>query len=309
MNLTVPLNTGATMPVIGLGTADPMYGILPPGWLQGPFARIRRALYWRIVIKIRRSWRGFLLSLSVARALRGGYRMIDTSAAYHNEREIRRGIRWGGIPREQLFLITRVSNQQQWDGDIRKALMESLANLGVEYVDLYMFHWPVPETYIQTWKEMEKLNREGLARAIGVANCHRHHLERLQVSAVISPAVNEFEIHPLMSQRDLVEFCQSSGMAVIAYTPIGRFHSKLSGHPALKTCAAKYHKSIPQIILRWHYQRGIVTIPRSSDPRHIRANRSVFDFELSADEMVLIDGVNEDLRLRYDPDNCDFTKL
>ena len=293
------------MPEIGLGTSDPMHDIQTPRWLQGRFARIPRA----IVFRIWRKWRAFKLTLSIATAIRSGYRLIDTSAAYGNERIIRRGIRWSRESRENLFIITRVSNKQQWTGDIREALLESLRNLGMDYVDMYMFHWPVPDTYIQTWREMEKLYREGLAKAIGVANCHQHHLEALLASATVIPAANEFESHPLMNQKALISFCTSKGISVIAYTPIGRFHEKLTSNDGLKSLSLKYQKSISQIILRWHYQRGIIAIPRSTSSRHIKSNIAIYDFELSKDEMVKIDDINENLRLRYDPDNCDFTKL
>lgn len=305
------LNTETFMPRIGLGTADPMHEVHPPKWAQqpGPFLRLLRAVYRRVVYKMRRKWGGLKLSLSVRNAIHCGYRMIDTSAAYQNEHLIRRGIRWSGVPRKELFIITRVSNQQQWAGDVRGSLLKSLEALGTDYVDLYMFHWPVPDVYIKTWKEMETLHKEGLVKSIGVANCHQHHLEALLAEASVVPAVNEFEIHPLMSQEPLVAFCRAKEIEVIGYTPIGRYHEKLVNSPVLTKIAMKYGKSIPQIILRWHFQRGITTIPRSTKTRHIKSNIAIFDFELTVDEMRQIDGMNENLRLRYDPDNCDFTKL
>ncbi len=296
--------------MIGLGTSDPMHGIEVPEWVQsGACLRLRRALYHRMIYRARRMLKGLKLCWSVRTAIRSGYRLIDTSASYNNEHLIRRGIRWSGVPRSELFIITRISNQQQWSGDVRGSLLKSLKNIGTDYVDLFMFHWPVPDVYLKTWREMEQLHCEGLTRSIGVANCHRHHLEALLEIGTVVPAVNEFEVHPLMSQNELVDFCASKGIAVIAYTPIGRFHGKLADSPVLIKLSVTHGKSIPQIILRWHFQRGSVTIPRSLSSRHIKSNIAIFDFELSSDEMARIEGINENLRLRYNPDNCDFTKL
>jgi len=303
------LNSGTYMPMIGLGTADPMHDVKAPDWVNGRFNFITRIFCRLFITKLWRILRSYKLSLSVKIALQYGYTVIDTSSAYRNEHLIRRGIRWSGVPREKVFLITRVSNQQQWEGDIRGALMRSLRDLGTTYIDLYMFHWPVPDAFEQTWKEMEILHREGLVRAIGVANCHQHHLEKLLAFATIVPVVNEFEIHPLFSQNELVQFCTSIGITPIAYTPIGRFHEKLAKNTVLLSLADKYNKSIPQIILRWHIQRGIPAIPRSLKAKNIKANIDIFDFDLDSNEILMIDSINENLRLRFDPDNCDFTKL
>lgn len=303
------LDSGTYIPVIGLGTADPLHDVKTPDWVNGKFKIITRMVYRFPISKLQRFIRGFKLSHSVKIALQSGYSLIDTSAAYRNERFIRRGIRWSGVPREKLFIITRVSNQQQWAGDIRGALNRSLRALGTDYIDLYMFHWPVPDVFDRTWKEMELLYREGLVKAIGVANCHKHHLEKLLASATVKPAVNEFEIHPLFSQDELVHYCTSLGIVPIAYTPIGRFHEKIANNEILLSLSKQYDKSIPQIILRWHMQRGIPTIPRSLNENNIKSNIEIFDFELSLSEIEKINSINEDLRLRHNPDNCDFTKL
>jgi len=305
----IPLNSDIDMPVIGLGTADPMHDVAVPSWANGKLGILGRIFYRFFISKIWRVIRGYKLSVAVKLALQSGYTLIDTSAAYRNERFIRRGIRWSGVPRENIFIITRVSNQQQWAGDIRGALMKSMRALGTTYIDLYMFHWPVPDTFVKTWKEMEFLHQEGLVKSIGVANCHKHHIEKLMATATIKPAVNEFEIHPLMRQAELVQYCKDMGIVPLAYTPIGRFHEKIASNEALLALARKYDKTVPQTILRWHLQRGIPAIPRSLDIRNIKSNIDIFDFELSLNEISDIDAINEGLRLRYDPDNCDFTKL
>ncbi len=293
----ISLNNGIKIPPVGLGTYNPLSDYVPPKWagkLLRPFCRKYQ------VLKFIRS---------TAKAIKMGYRLIDTSTSYGNEKYIKWAIRISGINRKDLFITTRISNQQQWEGNIRKSLTNSLKVLGLTYIDLYMFHWPVPDTFIATWKEMEVLYKEGPVKAIGVANCHQHHLETLLAHASVIPAVNQFEIHPLMSQKQLIAFCKSKGIVVEAYTPIGRNHEKLMGNVILQEISNKYQKTIPQIILRWHYQNGVIPVPRSSNAKRLRQNIFIFDFHLTLDEMEKIDSININLRLRYDPDNCDFTKL
>ena len=304
----IPLSSGAVMPIIGLGTSDPLHDIEMPNWVSSKFGFVGRAFYRGFVRRLLRIYMGYKLSFVVKAALQNGYRMIDTSAYYNNEHLIRRGIRWSKVPREELFIITRASNQQQWSGDIRGALLGSLRALGTDYVDLYMFHWPVPDVFENTWKQMEELYKEGLVKAIGVANCHKHHLEKIEKISTITPMVNEFEIHPLFSQNDLVDYCQQRGIVPIAYTPIGRYHHKLIENETLKSLASKYGKTIPQIILRWHTQRGTPAIPRSMRVKNVIDNISIFDFTLTGEEMRRIGAINENLRLRFDPDDCRFTK-
>ena len=176
-------------------------------------------------------------------------------------------------------------------------------------VDLYMFHWPVTGVYLDTWKQMEQLYKEGYCRAIGVANCHQHHLEAILKTAKVIPAVNQFEVHPLFTQKALIEFCKSRGIAVEAYTPIARFDDRLVRLPALNAIARKYNKSVVQIVLRWHIQNGIIPVVRSLNKRRQLENISIFDFGLTEEEVWKIDGFNINSRLRYDPDNCDFSIL
>ncbi|MCK9613968.1 MAG: aldo/keto reductase [Candidatus Omnitrophica bacterium] len=299
------LNNGVEIPPIVLGTAHPLYDKRPPQWGGRFFNRLIRAFYNGVYYK----FLALKFSLTIAKAIKMGYRAIDTSAAYENERFIKWGIKLSGIKREDLFITTRVSNQQQWAGRIKNSLLESMRALGVDYVDLYMFHWPVTDVFISTWKQMEAIYQEGLVRCIGVANCHQHHLEMLLANASVVPAVNQFEVHPLMTQKMLIAYCISKGIAVEAYTPIGRNHEKLVRHDILKKLSKKYNKSIPQIILRWDYQNGIIPIPRSTNFKHLEENICIFDFELSSAEISMIDSIDVNLRLRYDPDNCDFSKL
>lgn len=272
----VTLNNGSNIPAIGLGTF-PMKGME--------------------LVKV------------VIQAKGIGYRMFDTSRAYHNERELGFSVRLGKIRREKLFIITKISNRQQETGDVRAALQSSLKLLGVSYVDMYLMHWPYPEKYIDTWRVMEELYEEGLARSIGVCNCHEHHLDRLLCAARMPPAVNEIELHPLLSQRPLVRYCHERGIKIIAYTPLARMSDELLKNEVVLQLANRHRKKSTQIILRWDYQHGYITIPKSSSKEHMQDNISIFDFELTESEMCEIDSLNIDKRFRHNPDTCDYTKL
>lgn len=242
-------------------------------------------------------------------ALRHGYEGFDTAHAYYNERWCKYGKLFTGKKREEIFITTKVSNVQQRTGDIRGALQNSLKSLGVSYIDLYLMHWPYPGTYIETWKEMEKLYEEGLVRAIGVCNFHQHHLESLMSVAKIMPMVNQIELHPLLNQRPLVEFCKKNNILVEAYSPLARMDKNITENEVLKNLGKKYRKSITQIILRWDFQNGIISIPKSQSPDRLLENIAIFDFELTEEEMWNIDSQNQNLRIRHDPDNCDYSKL
>jgi diketogulonate reductase-like aldo/keto reductase len=300
------LNDGHTMPFIGLGTADAMHDVPPPKWVINRFTDI---VYKVLFFRLRWLYRSIKFIFTVKNAINSGDKMIDTSSSYRNAFFIRIGIFLSNYNREDLFLITRISNQEQWNSSVRESLNKSLKQFNTDYIDLFMFHWPVPDKFLETWKEMEIVHKEGLAKSIGVANCHKHHLEKIFDIATVLPSVNEFEIHPLMSQNELVQYCVSKGISPIAYTPIGRMHEKITNNNKLKKIADTYSKSIPQIILRWHTQRNISAIPRSIKTKNISANLNIFDFELNSCDIEEIDSINEDLRLRFDPDNCDFTKL
>jgi diketogulonate reductase-like aldo/keto reductase len=252
---------------------------------------------------------GLKLALIVRTAVKMGYCSFDTAAAYGTEKWFGRGIRFCGKSRAGLFITTKLSNHSQRTCDVRGALQNSMLRLGIKYLDLYLMHWPNPETYLKSWKQMETLYKEGLVRAIGVCNFHEHHLESLLEIADVVPAVNQVELHPLLSQTNLVEFCKKLGVTITAYSPLARMNEKLINNQVLIDIAKKYKKTIPQIILRWDYQNGIVSIPRSSNWARLKQNISIFDFNLLEDEMDLISRLNINFRVRHDPDNCDFSKL
>ena len=235
--------------------------------------------------------------------------LLDYSSAYGNEQLIGKAIKKSGIERKNIFLTTRESNRQQEKGNIREQLFNTLKSYSTDYVDLYMFHWPVTGVYLDTWKQIEQLYKEGYCRSIGVANCNQHHLEEIFKIAEVIPHINQFEVHPLFTQKPLIEYCRTKNIVVEAYTPIARFDDRLVRLPALKAIATKYSKTVVQIILRWHIQNGVIPVVRSLNKKRQLENISVFDFELTSEEMQTIDGFNINSRLRYDPDNCDFSIL
>lgn len=242
-------------------------------------------------------------------ALRNGYEGFDTAHAYYNEKWCKFGMMLSMRKRENLFITTKISNVQQRSGDVESALHHSLKELGLKYIDLYLMHWPNPETYLRTWKSMERLYKDGLVKAIGVCNFHQHHLESLMEVADIMPMVNQVEIHPLLSQRELVNFCKDNSILVEAYSPLARNNPQLMKNDVLIELGKKYSKSVAQVILRWDYQNHIVSVPKSGNPDRMRNNISIFDFELTESEMSKIDALNKNMRIRHDPDNCDFSKL
>jgi diketogulonate reductase-like aldo/keto reductase len=270
------LNNGIEMPMLGMGTY-PLNGIG--------------------------------LALLVRKAVSMGYRSFDLASAYGNELWFGRGMRFCGKARSELFVSTKLSNTEQRNGGIQTALQKSLARLGTKYVDLYLMHWPVPDLYVFSWKQMEVLYRKGLARAIGVCNFHEHHLETLLNTAEVVPAVNQIELHPLLSQCGLVEVCNRRGIQVQAYSPFAQMHDRLIKHEVLLSIARRHQRTVPQVILRWDLQNGTASVPRSSNPARLRENISIDDFTLSDEEMNAIGLLNADLRVRYNPDNCDFSKL
>ena len=206
-------------------------------------------------------------------------------------------------------MTTRVSNKEQLNGNIKECLYKQLKGFGTDYVDLFMFHWPVTGVYLETWGKMVELYKQGYCKAIGVANCHQHHLEEIFKISDVIPAINQIEVHPLFTQKPLIEFCKSKGIIVEAYTSIARFDDRLVRLPKLKKIANKYNKTIVQIILRWHIQNGLIPIVRSLNKKRQLENITIFDFKLTKEEMDSIDSININSRLRYDPDNCDFSIL
>lgn len=246
---------------------------------------------------------------SVENAFRLGYRLLDYSSAYGDGSLIGEAIRRSGVRREELFITTRVSNRAQERHTVREEFLKCMKGMGVDYVDLLQFHWPVTGLYLDTWREMEKLKDEGLVKHLGVANCHQHHLEEIFKICKYRPEVGQFEIHPLFTQKPLIEYYKKQGIVVEAYTPLARYDDRLVRLPLLKRLEKKYNKTFVQIILRWHIQNGCIPLVRSLTPGHQQENFNIFDFELDTEDMKAIDGININSRLRYDPDNCDFSIL
>ena len=246
---------------------------------------------------------------SVSNALNTGFRLLDYSSAYGDGKLIGKAIRKSNVNREELFITTRVSNYAQREGKVREEFLNFLHNAGLEYVDLLQFHWPVTDLYLDTWREMENLKDKGLVKHLGVANCHQHHLEEIFKICKYRPEIGQFEIHPLFTQKPLIQYYKDNGIVVEAYTPIARYDDRLVRLPLLKNLEKKYNKSFIQIILRWHIQNGVIPLVRTLSCEHQKENFDIFDFELSDEDMKLIDGININSRLRYDPDNCDFSIL
>jgi len=241
---------------------------------------------------------------SVKAAIKAGYRSIDTAALYQNEESVGRAIKESGVPREELFITTKVWNTDQRNDSVLEAFETSLQKLGLDYVDLYLVHWPVKEKYKQTWKILEKIYKEGRARAIGVSNFTIHHLEDLIADAEIKPMVNQVELHPLFAQPDLRDYCKKQEIQIEAWAPLGQ--GRLLDHPVLKEIADAHNKTIAQVILRWDLQNEIVTIPKSVKESRIIENANIFDFELTERDMEKINSLNENKRFGPDPDNFDF---
>lgn len=245
---------------------------------------------------------------AVKSAIKNGYRSIDTAAIYNNEEGVGQAIREGieelNIPREDLFITSKVWNSDLGYESTIAAYEKSLKKLGLEYLDLYLIHWPVKGKYKEAWKALETLYKEGRVRAIGVSNFQIHHLEDLMKDAEIKPMVNQVEYHPRLTQIDLKAFCQQNGIQLEAWSPL--MQGQLLDNPILQEIANKHNKSIAQVIIRWDLQNGVVTIPKSIREHRIIENSNVFDFELTREEMERINELNQNLRVGPDPDNFDF---
>lgn len=237
-------------------------------------------------------------------ALEAGYRSIDTATVYRNERGVGKAIRDSGIPREDIFLTTKVWNSDQREKRTLAAFEESLERLGTDYVDLYLVHWPVKECYQETWKVMDEIYQSGRAKAIGVSNFMIHHLEDLFSNSQVVPAVNQIEFHPLLVQPELLKFCQEHQIQVEAWSPL--MQGQIITEPTVQRLTEKYHKTPAQIALRWNLQHEVVTIPKSSNPNRIIENAQIFDFELSQKDMNVLDALDQGKRVGPDPDNFNF---
>ena len=245
---------------------------------------------------------------AVKTAIKEGYRSIDTAAIYKNEEGVGEGIREGlkvaGISREDLFITSKVWNADFGYESTLQAYQTSLDKLGLEYLDLYLIHWPVKGKYIDTWKALETLYSEGRVKSIGVSNFQIHHLEDVMKDAKVIPMVNQVEYHPKLSQTELHSFCQQHNIQLEAWSPL--MQGQLLEDSRLKEIAEVHGKSVAQVILRWDLQNGVVTIPKSIKEHRIIENSSIFDFELSSTEMEQIAALNENKRIGPDPDTFDF---
>jgi diketogulonate reductase-like aldo/keto reductase len=271
LNDTVTLNNGVKMPRLGLGV-----------WQMDEGGEVEQA---------------------VGAALKFGYRSIDTAAAYGNEVGVGKAVRESGIPREYLFITTKLWNADQGYDSTLRAFEGSLKKLGMDYVDLYLIHWPVRGKYLETWRAFETLYKEGRVRAIGVSNFHTHHLKDILDRFTVVPAVNQVELHPLLAQKELRAFCARHGIQIEAWSPLMQGRLNI---PAIVDIAKKHGKTPAQVVIRWDLQQNIVTIPKSVHPDRIRSNAEVFDFELSEEDMAAIDALDSGHRFGSNPDYFSF---
>lgn len=266
---SVTLNDGNTLPVIGLGVAQ-----LSDEQTEA----------------------------AVSAALEAGYRLIDTAAAYGNEAAVGRAVLASGIPRDQIVVTTKLATADQGFQESQNALDASLERLGLDYVDLYLIHWPAEQLgkYVDSFGGMMTARSKGLTRSIGVCNFNPHHLQNVAELTFVTPAVNQVELHPLLSQAEVRTANSDLGVVTEAYSPLGV--GALLDHPTVTTIAEAHGKSAAQVLLRWSLDLGNVVIPRSGNPERIAANIDVFDFALTADEIESLNGLNDGTRYRPDPE-------
>ena len=238
---------------------------------------------------------------AIISAVESGYRLIDTASVYKNEENVGRGIASCGIPRNELFITTKVWNTAQRLGDIQGAFERSQDRLKLDYVDLYLIHWPVPGCYLSTWKVLEEIQKSGRALSIGVSNFEIRHLEELEANSGIIPAANQIECHPLCYPKELIDYCQNKGIQVQAYAPLAR--GAYLDNDVMCVLGTKYAHTPAQIGLRWATQKGISVIPKSVHPDRIRSNGNIFDFTIEQEGMDLIDTLNENFHSSHIPED------
>ncbi len=261
LHSTVTLNNGVEMPVLGLGTFQSKNG-----------GETRQAVSW---------------------ALEAGYRHIDTAAAYGNEEDVGAALRESGIPRQEIFVTTKIWNADQGFDSTLRAYDASCRRLGVDQVDLLLIHWPIRGKWMDTWRALVQLYQQGRARAVGVSNYTITHLRELLADSPVVPAANQYETSPFNTRRALADFCRARGIQVESYSPLVR--GRKFGDPTLQAIAGQYGKTPAQVLVRWALEQSMVVIPKSVRRERIAENAAVFDFSLSAVDLERLDGLNEDL--------------
>lgn len=253
----------------------------------------------RLGLGVHRAKAGEEVETAIKCALKTGYRSIDTATYYQNEQSVGKAIIESDVPREEVFLTTKIWNSDQGYHSTISAFEQSLERLQTNYLDLYLIHWPQNQQTPETWKAMEELYRKGQVRAIGVCNFLVRHLKSLMEKSSVKPMVNQFEFHPELVQPDLLQFCKDQQIQPEAWRPIMK--GRVNELALLKQLSEKYQKSPVQIVLRWDIQKGVVTIPKSVTPERIIHNANVFDFELSSDDVAKIDRLDRFARMGEDP--------
>jgi hypothetical protein len=243
----------------------------------------------------------------ISYALRHGYRLIDTAQAYGNEKEVGEGIKASGVERDSIFVTSKISPDAMRGGAeaVRESIERSLADLGTGYIDLMLIHWPVAGKIRETWQIMEEFVDSGKIRSIGLSNFNPSHIDEVLSFARIRPVLNQIEIHPYMTQFNVSGYNFRNGIQTEAWGPLGQGVTDELEDPAILEIAKRHNKSAAQVILRWHIQRGLITMPRCDNPEYVRENAAIFDFELSSAEMEIISGLNRNQRTneKNDPDN------